>query len=78
LLSAGQARRLGLARLALAERPVWLLDEPSVSLDTASQKILALAVRDHLKGGGIVLAATHVPLGVALKRELKLGGRRSK
>lgn len=73
MLSAGQARRLGLARLALAERPVWLLDEPSVSLDKASLKILADVIRDHIKGSGIVVAATHAPLGVKFSRELKLG-----
>lgn len=73
LLSAGQARRLGLARLALVHRPVWLLDEPSVSLDAASRKILAGLIRDHLKEGGIVVAATHAPLGLKFARELKLG-----
>lgn len=73
MLSAGQARRLGLARLSLAARPVWLLDEPSVSLDKASLKILADVICDHIKGGGIVIAATHAPLGVNFSSELKLG-----
>jgi len=71
-LSAGQKRRLGLARLVLAHRPVWLLDEPTVSLDTASQQLLADAVRAHVAGGGIVVAASHVPLGVAFSRTLRL------
>lgn len=62
-LSAGQKRRLGLARLLCARRPVWLLDEPAVSLDKASQGILGQIVADHLHGGGIVLAVTHMPLG---------------
>lgn len=62
-LSAGQKRRLGLARLLCAQRPIWLLDEPAVSLDTASQGILAEIVGAHLKAGGIVLAVTHMPLG---------------
>lgn len=62
-LSAGQKRRLGLARLLCAVRPLWLLDEPAVSLDEASQRILAGIVSDHLAGGGIVVAATHAPLG---------------
>lgn len=62
-LSAGQKRRLGLARLLCAYRPIWLLDEPAVSLDAASQDILAQIVSDHLRGGGIVLAVTHTPLG---------------
>lgn len=62
-LSAGQKRRLGIARLLCAKRPLWLLDEPAVSLDVASQNILAGIVRDHLQAGGIVLAVTHTPLG---------------
>lgn len=75
-LSAGQRRRLGLARLMLAARPVWLLDEPSVSLDARSVDALMGIVREHLAGGGIVVAATHVPLdlgaGGAVK-DLRLG-----
>ena len=73
-LSAGQKRRLGLARLVLAWRPVWLLDEPTVSLDVASQGLLADAVRDHAQAGGIIVAASHVPLGVAFSRTLHLAG----
>ncbi|MDX2203238.1 MAG: heme ABC exporter ATP-binding protein CcmA [Hyphomicrobiaceae bacterium] len=76
-LSAGQKRRLGLCRLLLAERTVWLLDEPATSLDVASQGVLAGAVNAHLGGGGIVLAATHAPLGIAPARELALGGARA-
>ncbi len=72
-LSAGQKRRLALSRLLLATRPVWLLDEPTVSLDTASTAILAGVVNDHVAGGGIVIAATHIPLGLASPRELRLG-----
>ena len=73
-LSAGQKRRLGLARVLLAERPVWLLDEPTVSLDSAAQTALARAVAGHLAAGGVVVAATHVPLGLPNSRELHLGG----
>ncbi|MCG8558847.1 MAG: heme ABC exporter ATP-binding protein CcmA [Hyphomicrobiales bacterium] len=73
LLSAGQGRRLGLARLHLVPRPVWFLDEPSVSLDAASQTLLAGLIEGHVRGGGLVLAATHVPLGLELARELVLG-----
>ncbi|GAB4228784.1 MAG: heme ABC exporter ATP-binding protein CcmA [Methyloligellaceae bacterium] len=73
LLSAGQSRRLGLARLALVHRPLWLLDEPSVSLDADSVKILAGAIRAHLKAGGIVVAATHAPLGLSFRQTLVLG-----
>ena len=62
-LSAGQKRRLALARLICAPRPVWLLDEPTVSLDVASQALLASIVNEHLEAGGIVLAATHIAFG---------------
>ena len=72
-LSAGQKRRLGLARLLLAERPIWLLDEPTASLDRAAQETLTGAVNAHLARGGMVVAATHVPLGFANARELHLG-----
>ena len=63
-LSAGQKRRLGLARLLVTGRPVWLLDEPTVSLDTASVALFAGVVRRHLGGGGIAFIATHVDLGL--------------
>jgi heme exporter protein A len=72
-LSAGQRRRLGLARLLLAERPLWLLDEPTASLDSAAQEVLAGAVNAHLAGGGLAVAATHMPLGFAKAQELHLG-----
>jgi heme exporter protein A len=62
--SAGQKRRLGLARLLVAGRALWLLDEPTVSLDAASVALFADVVRDHLRAGGVVLAATHVDLGL--------------
>ena len=61
-LSAGQRRRLGLARLLLTGRPVWALDEPTVSLDTASVALFAAAVRRHLAQGGAALIASHVDL----------------
>ncbi|MDA7946492.1 MAG: heme ABC exporter ATP-binding protein CcmA [Hyphomicrobiaceae bacterium] len=73
LLSAGQARRLGLARLQVIERPLWLLDEPSVSLDEASRNILASAIRNHTRNGGLAIAATHLPLGVKFAHTLELG-----
>ncbi len=63
-LSAGQKRRLGLARLMITERPLWILDEPTVSLDTASVALFAAAVRAHLNGGGAALMATHIDLGL--------------
>ncbi len=64
-LSAGQKRRLGLARLLVSGRPVWMLDEPTVSLDAASVGLFERAVRAHLAGGGSALIATHVELGIA-------------
>ncbi len=63
-LSAGQKRRVGLARLLLAPRPVWILDEPLTALDVAGQAILTKLMKDHLRMGGMVLAATHAPLGI--------------
>jgi heme exporter protein A len=72
-LSAGQRRRLALARLLVAQRRIWLLDEPSVSLDQASVGVLASLVAGHRAAGGIVVAATHVPLGLQGARELRLG-----
>lgn len=72
-LSAGQKRRLGLSRLLLASRPVWLLDEPTVSLDAASTAILAEIVDAHVAAGGIAIAATHLALGLTRTHELRLG-----
>ncbi|MEP2891339.1 heme ABC exporter ATP-binding protein CcmA [Tateyamaria sp.] len=63
-LSAGQKRRLGLARLVVTGRPLWILDEPTVSLDAASVALFADAVRAHLAGGGCALMATHIDLGI--------------
>ena len=63
-LSAGQKRRLGLARLLVTGRPIWVLDEPTVSLDTASVAMFAAAVEAHLKSGGMALIATHIDLGI--------------
>ncbi|MFL9826156.1 heme ABC exporter ATP-binding protein CcmA [Rhodoplanes sp. SY1] len=72
-LSAGQRRRLSIARLVAVDRPVWLLDEPTAALDVASQARLAGLMKAHLAGGGIVVAATHGPLGLDDTRELRLG-----
>ncbi len=63
-LSAGQKRRLGLARLIVTGRPLWLLDEPTVSLDVASVTMFADAVRAHVAAGGAALIATHIDLGL--------------
>ena len=73
LLSAGQQRRLGLARLLVAARPIWLLDEPTVSLDVAATGLLAELITAHVAGGGMVVGATHVPLGIDGAKYLRLG-----
>jgi heme exporter protein A len=64
-LSAGQKRRLGLARLLVSDRPIWILDEPTISLDSASVMLFAQAIRGHLGQGGSALIATHIDLGFA-------------
>lgn len=64
LLSAGQKRRLALSRLALVARPIWLLDEPTVGLDRASEARLMALMADHLGRGGLIAAATHVDFGL--------------
>ena len=66
-LSAGQSRRLGLARLLLTGRPIWALDEPTVALDTASVDLFAAAVATHRAAGGLVLMATHIDLGLEVE-----------
>jgi heme exporter protein A len=71
-LSAGQRRRLSIARLLAVKRPIWLLDEPTSALDASGQDLFAGLMRDHLARGGLIVAATHAPLGVEAK-ELRLG-----
>jgi heme exporter protein A len=72
LLSAGQKRKLALIRLFASPRPIWLLDEPSVSLDAASVKVLDKAIAQHLKQGGIAVVASHTPLKVKFAHELAM------
>jgi heme exporter protein A len=72
-LSAGQRRRLSIARLLTVRRPIWLLDEPTNALDVAGQSLFASLMGDHLRTGGLIVAATHAPLGIAA-RELRIGG----
>jgi heme exporter protein A len=71
-LSAGQRRRLSIARLLAARRPIWLLDEPTSALDAAGQSLFAGLMSDHLSHGGLIVAATHAPLGIDA-RELRIG-----
>ena len=73
LLSAGQKQKLALSRLFAAARPIWLLDEPSVSLDAAAVKRLDAAMREHLRVGGVAVVSSHVPLKTKFAHELTLG-----
>lgn len=73
LLSAGQRRRLALARVAGGRSPVWLLDEPASGLDAAALAGLGSLAEEHRRAGGVVVAATHVPLPLAGAATLRLG-----
>jgi len=72
-LSAGQRRRLSIARLIAARRPIWLLDEPTSALDHVAQERLSELMARHLASGGLIIAAAHGPIGLAHARELRLG-----
>jgi heme exporter protein A len=72
-LSAGQRRRLSVARLVAVQRPIWLLDEPTTALDRAGQERLAELMQAHLAAGGLIIAASHGPIGLPAARELRLG-----
>ena len=72
-LSTGQKRRVAIARLLVSYRPVWLLDEPTAGLDRASDKQFAALMAAHLEDGGMILAATHLPLGLDWTHELRMG-----
>jgi heme exporter protein A len=71
-LSAGQKRRVALARLLVAHREIWLLDEPTTALDVGGQALFANAMQEHLSKGGLIVVATHAPLGIVATREVRL------
>ena len=73
-LSAGQQRRMAMAKLLVAWRPVWLLDEPTAALDRQSDQLFAGIMKDHLAGGGIIVAATHQELGLEDAKRLEMTG----
>ncbi|SME97666.1 heme exporter protein A [Xaviernesmea oryzae] len=73
-LSAGQQRRMAFAKLLVSRRPVWILDEPTAALDVNAEGVLTALIKAHLAGGGIVLAATHQPLGLENAKELRMTG----
>lgn len=73
-LSAGQQRRFAMAKLLVAHRPVWLLDEPTAALDSAADTMFAGLVKDHLAQGGMAIAATHQPLGLEGAQQLVMKG----
>ncbi|MCB1457073.1 MAG: heme ABC exporter ATP-binding protein CcmA [Nitratireductor sp.] len=72
-LSAGQKRRIAIARLLVSKRPVWLVDEPTAALDAASEKMFAKLGADHVANGGILVAATHQELGLKDVLRLDMG-----
>lgn len=72
-LSAGQRRRLSIARLIAVRRRIWLLDEPTAALDRAAQEQFAALMREHLAAGGMIVAAAHGPVGLEQAKELRLG-----
>ncbi len=72
-LSTGQRRRISIAKLLVSYRPVWLLDEPTAGLDKASEQQFAALMEAHMEDGGMVVAATHLPLGLEKVGELRMG-----
>ncbi|MBO6903157.1 MAG: heme ABC exporter ATP-binding protein CcmA [Rhizobiaceae bacterium] len=72
-LSTGQKRRAAIARLLVSYRPLWLLDEPTAGLDAASEAQFAELMQAHLEDGGMIMAATHLPLGLEATAELRMG-----
>jgi heme exporter protein A len=72
-LSTGQRRRASIARLIVSHRPIWLLDEPTAGLDAASERQFAVLMASHLQSGGMIVAATHLPLGIEGAAEMRMG-----
>jgi heme exporter protein A len=73
-LSAGQQRRMAFAKLLVSFRPVWILDEPTAALDVSAERVFTGLIESHLRTGGILVAATHQPLGLDNAQELKMAG----
>src|SRR6185503_6189689 len=74
IFSAGQRRRAALARLLLSPRPLWLLDEPTASLDRDGETLLGSLMEGHVAAGGLIVAATHQDLPIRAEQTLTLGG----
>ncbi len=72
-LSTGQRRRAAIARMLVSRRDLWLVDEPTAGLDAASEARFAGIMADHVKSGGILIAATHLPLGLEGAQALEMG-----
>jgi heme exporter protein A len=73
-LSAGQQRRIAFAKLLVAHRPIWILDEPTAAVDASADQLFTDLISAHQKKGGIVLAATHQPLGLENVQEMRMTG----
>lgn len=73
-LSAGMKRRVSIARLLVSDRPVWIVDEPTAGLDAQSVNMFTGLCKAFCEGGGILIAATHLPLGIETEKTLEIGG----
>lgn len=73
-LSAGQQRRFAMAKVLISWRPIWLLDEPTAALDKESEKLFAEIMQKHLDKGGMIIAATHQPLGFECTNTIEMKG----